>query len=180
MGLICPWGCGWKGSAIDYSEHYDECPARVCPKCGSTDVLFYRKEAIECLTCGNRWPRKEVPEAPEIPAEVPVEEKPEVKDEELAPKIFKTEEEFRSWLEKHGVTAEPRPHAGLFKDDKRVGSYFETAEGIQVDLAEDAKTWLIRDEVFVEVEAGEEAMVEKPLETPVKEEAGESSGETAA
>ncbi len=48
-----------------------------------------------------------------------------------------------------------------------------------MDLAEDAKTWLIRDEVFVEVEAGEEKMVEKPIETPVEEEAGESSGETA-
>lgn len=65
---------------------------------------------------------------------------------------------------------------GLFKDDKRVGSYFETAEGIQVDLAEDAKTWLIRDEVFVEVEAGEEMMVEKPIETPV-EETGEETPE---
>jgi len=101
MSLTCPWGCGWKGSALDYLEHYNECPARVCPKCGSTDVFFHRKDAIECLTCGNRWPRKEVPE--------------------------------------------------------------------------DAKTWLIRDEVFVEVEAGEEMMVEKPLETPVEEEAGESS-----
>ena len=46
-------------------------------------------------------------------------------------------------------------------------------------LADDAKIWLIRDEVFVEVEAGEESMVEKPLETPVEEDAGESSGETA-
>lgn len=58
----------------------------------------------------------------------------------------------------------------------RVGSYFETDEGIQVDLAEDAKTWLIRDEVFVEVEAGEEMMVEKPIETPV-EETGEETPE---
>jgi hypothetical protein len=60
-----------------------------------------------------------------------------------------------------------------------VGSYFETSDGIQVVLAEDAKTWLIRDDVFVEVEAEEEKMVEKPIETPVEEEAGESSGETA-
>jgi hypothetical protein len=122
------------------------------------------------LTCGNKWPRKKVPETPEIPAEVSVEE------EKLAPEIFKTEEEFRGWLEKHGLIAEPRPHAGLFKDDKCVGSYFETSEGIQVVLAEDAKTWLIRDEVFVEVEAGEEKMVEKPIETPV-EETGEETPE---
>jgi len=42
-----------------------------------------------------------------------------------------------------------------------VRSYFETDEGIQVDLAEDAKTWLIRDDVLVEVEAGEEAELER-------------------
>lgn len=123
--------------------------------------------------CGNKWPRKKVPEAPEIPSEVSVEE------EKLTSKIFKTEEEFRGWLERQGLTAEPRPHAGLFRDGKCVGSCFETSEGIQVVLAEDAKTWLIGDEVFVEVEAGEEAMVEKPIETPVEKEAGESSGETA-
>lgn len=32
-----------------------------------------------------------------------------------------------------------------------------------------SKTWLIRDKVFVEVEADEERMVEKPIETPVEE-----------
>jgi len=171
MGLLtCPWGCGWQGPADEYLKHYDKCPSRVCPKCGSSNIFFYRKDAIECLTCGNKWLRKKFPEAPEISTEVPVEE------EKLAPKIFKTEEEFRGWLEKQGLTAEPRPHAGLFKGDKCVGSYFETSEGIQVVLAEDAKTWLIRDEVFVEVEAGEEAMVEKPIETPV-EETGEETPE---
>jgi hypothetical protein len=30
-----------------------------------------------------------------------------IEDEKLAPKIFKTEEEFHGWLEKHGLTAEP-------------------------------------------------------------------------
>jgi len=64
MSLTCPWGCGWKGSADEYSKHYNECPAR-----------------------------KKVPEAP------PPEE------EKLAPKIFRTEEEFRGWLEKQGLTA---------------------------------------------------------------------------
>jgi len=163
--LKCPWGCGWKGSAEEYSKHYDECPARVCPKCRSSNIFFYRKDALECLKCGNKWPRKEVP----------VEEKPE----KPAQKIFKTEEEFRSWLKRQGLTAEPEPRKGLFKNGKRVGSYFETSEGVQVDLAEDAKTWLIRDKVFVEVEAAdEEAMVEKPIETPVEEEAGESSKDT--
>jgi len=152
MGLLkCPWGCGWQGPADEYSKHYDECPARVCPKCGSSNISFYRKDAIECLTCGNRWPRKMVR----------LKEKTEVEEGKLAPRIFKTEEEFRGWLEKHGLTAEPRPHAGLFKDDKCVGSYFETSDGIQVALTEDAKTWLIRDKVFVEVEAEEENMVEK-------------------
>jgi hypothetical protein len=82
---------------------------------------------------GIKWPRKNVP----------LEEKPEVEEEKLAPKIFKTEEEFRGWLEKQGLTAEPRPHAGLFKNDKRVGFYFETSEGIQVVVAEDAKTWFV-------------------------------------
>jgi hypothetical protein len=94
---------------------------------------------------------------------VRLEEKTEVEEGKLVPRIFKTEEEFRVWLEKHGLTAEPRPHAGLFKDDKCVGSYFETSDGIQVALTEDAKTWLIRDKVFVEVEAEEENMVEKPM-----------------
>jgi len=166
--LKCPRGCGWQGPADEYLKHYDECPARVCPKCGSSNIFFYRRDALECLTCGNRWPRKRVA----------LEEKPEVEEEKLTPRIFKTEEEFRVWLEKHGLTAEPRPHAGLLKDDKQVGTYFETSEGIHVALTGDAKTWLIRDDVFVEVEAGEEAMVEKPMETPVEEEAGESSGET--
>lgn len=163
--LMCPWGCGWQGPAEEYSKHYDECPVRVCPKCGSSNIFFYRRDALECLTCGNKWPRKDVP----------VEEKPE----KPAPKIFKTEEEFHGWLERQGLTAEPESNAGLFKNGKRVGSYFETSEGVQVDLAEDAKTWLIRDKVFVKVEAAdEEAMVEKPIETPVEEETGESSGET--
>jgi len=171
--MKCPWGCGWQGLADEYLRHYDGCPSRVCPKCGSSNISFYRKDSLECLTCGNKWPRKKVPETPEMPSQVSVE------DEKLAPKIFKTEEEFRGWLEKHGLTAEPRPNAGLFKDDKRVGSYFETSDGIQVALTEDAKTWLIRDDVFMEVEADEQKMVEKPIETPVEEEAGESSGETA-
>ena len=158
--MECPWGCGWKGDPSEYLKHLETCPkhpdAQKPPSQDEKVHKFLEKVAAE--------------EVVEGPAETPVEE------EKLAPKIFKTEEEFRSWLEKHGITAEPRPMTGLFKDDKRVGSYFETAEGIQVDLAEDAKTWLIRDEVFVEVEAGEEMMVEKPIETPV-EETGEETPE---
>jgi len=87
--MKCPWGCGWQGPADEYLKHYDECPSRVCPKCGSSNISFYGKDALECLTCGNKWPRKKVPETRETPSEVSVE------DEKLAPKIFKTEEEFR-------------------------------------------------------------------------------------
>jgi ribosomal protein L37AE/L43A len=160
--MKCYWGCGWEGTPSQYSEHYNICPAKVCPKCGSTNIFFYRVDEIECLQCGNKWKKGEVPKVEE--------------EKVITSKTFKTEEEFRDWLRKHKLTAEPRPGTGLFKNGDRVGSYFETDEGIQVDLAEDAKTWLIRDEVFVEVEAGEEMMVEKPIETPV-EETGEETPE---
>jgi len=99
---------------------------------------------------------------------VKVEEAPPAEEKVVPSKTFKTEEEFRDWLRKHKLTAEPRPGTGLFKNGDRVGSYFETDEGIEVDLI-DAKTWLIRDATYMAVEGEEEAArVEVPLETPVE------------
>jgi len=118
--MKCPWGCGWEGTASQYSEHYDICPAKVCPRCGGTSIFFFRVDEIECITCGHRWKKGEV---------VKVEEAPPVEEKVVTSKTFKTEEEFRGWLREQKLTAEPPPHAGLFKGDKRVGSYFETSEG---------------------------------------------------
>ena len=165
--MKCPWCEEWEGPAAEYHKHYKECPAKVCPKCGSTNIFFYQKDAIECLTCGHRWKKGEVPKLEEAPPE-----------KEKITKTFKTEDEFRAWLAEQKLTAEPRPGTGIFKNGDRVASYFETKEGIEVDLI-DAETWLVRDETLVEVEG----RVEEPLETPVEapeetpvEEAGEALG----
>ena len=153
--MKCYWGCGWEGTASQYNEHYNICSAKVCPKCGSKNTFFFRVDEIECITCGHQWKKGEVPK---------VKEEPPPEEEKVVPsKTFKTEEEFRGWLRKQRLTAEPRPGTGLFKNGDRVGSYFETDEGIEVDLI-DAETWLIRDETYVEVEG----KVEEPLQTPVE------------
>ncbi|MCL6579246.1 MAG: hypothetical protein K6T73_07650 [Candidatus Bathyarchaeota archaeon] len=104
---------------------------KFVPSAGAQIFSFFRVDEIECITCGHQWKKGEVPKVEE--------------EKVIISKTFKTEEEFRDWLRKHKLTAEPRPGTGLFKNGDRVGSYFETDEGIQVDLAEDAKTWLIRD-----------------------------------
>jgi len=150
--MKCPWGCRWEGTAAEYNEHYKICPKKVCPRCNSTNVFFIRVDEIECITCGHQWKKgkaRKVEEAPEEKA--------------VTSKTFKTEEEFRDWLRKQKLTAEPRPGTGLFKNGDRVGTYFETDEGIEVDLI-DAETWLIRDETYVEVEG----KVEEPSQTPVE------------
>ena len=152
--MECPWGCGWEGTASQYSEHYAICPAKVCPKCGSRNIFFFRVDKIECITCGHQWKKGEAPK---------VEEAPPPEEKVVTSKTFKTEEEFRGWLREQKLTAEPRPGTGLFKNGDRVGTYSETDEGIEVDLI-DAETWLIRDETYVEVEG----KVEEPLETPVE------------
>ena len=96
--------------------------------------------------------------------------KPE-KAKERYRKSFKTEDEFREWLRKQGIKATPRPYTQLYKNEKQVGIYFETAEGFEVELGEDAETWLIRDETYLKVEpANEEVTLEQPLETPIKKE----------
>jgi len=163
--MECPWGCGWEGTAAEYNEHYKICPKKVCPRCNSANVFFIQVDEIECITCGHQWKKGEAPKAEEAS---PPEEKV------VTSKTFETEEEFRDWLGKQKLTAEPRPGTELFRNGDRVGTYFETDEGIEVDLI-DAETWLIRDETYVEVE-GE---VEEPLQTPVEapEEADEPSEE---
>jgi len=99
---------------------------------------------------------------------VKVEEASPAEEKVVTSKTFKTEEEFRGWLREQKLTAEPRPGTGLFKNGDRAGSYFETDEGIEVDLI-DAETWLIRDATYMAVEGEEEAArVEAPLETPVE------------
>jgi len=168
--MRCYWCQEWEGTPSEYHEHYKVCPKKVCPRCGGTNIFFFRVDEIECITCRHQWK---------------VEEAPPPEEEKVVPsKTFKTEEEFRDWLRKQKLTAEPRPRTGLFKNGDRVGSYFETDEGIEVDLI-DTETWLIRDETLVEVEG----KVEEPLETPVEapeevveeetpvEEAGEVSEE---
>lgn len=75
MTFICPWGCGWEGSAEEYSQHYLECPSKVCPKCGGRNVLFYQVSALKCETCGHKWERAKkekalrIPQKPEKPEE---------------------------------------------------------------------------------------------------------------
>jgi len=114
-----------------------------------------------------------------LPKEAPEEKVEEAKKPEKAKeryrKSFKTEDEFREWLRKQGIKATPRPYTQLYKSEKQVGIYFETAEGFEVELGEDAETWLIRDETYLKVEpANEEVTLEQPLETPIKKEDGGS------
>jgi len=65
--MKCPWGCGWEGTPSQYSEHYNECPAKVCPKCGSTNIFFFRVDEIQCIVCGHTWKKGEVPKVEEAP-----------------------------------------------------------------------------------------------------------------
>jgi len=65
--MKCYWGCGWEGTTSQYNEHYDICPAKVCPKCGSTNIFFFRVDEIECITCGHQWKRGEVVKVEEAP-----------------------------------------------------------------------------------------------------------------
>jgi len=90
--MKCPWGYGWEGSPSQYAEHYNECPAKVCPRCGSTKIFFYRVDEIECLQCSNKWKKGEAPKVEEAP--------PPKEEKVVTSKTFKTEEEFRDWLRK--------------------------------------------------------------------------------
>jgi len=65
--MKCAWGCGWEGTAAEYNEHYKICPKKVCPRCNSTNVFLVRTDEIECITCGYRWKKGEVPKAEEAP-----------------------------------------------------------------------------------------------------------------
>ena len=146
--MKCPWTCGWEGKTELYIKHLEKCPKYP----GAKKILAHEEKVYEFLE-------------EEVAKVKAGEEKLEVEEEKKKhSKVFKSWEEFLDWLAKQGITAEPRPHTGLYKDDKRVGAYFETSEGIRVDLVEDAETWLIRDKVFVEVEG----KVEEPLQTPVE------------
>lgn len=152
--MKCPWECGWEGPPEEYAKHYDECPNKICPECGSTQIFFYKKDHLQCLVCGNKWKKGEIPKLKEAPPK-----------KEKITKTFKTEEEFRAWLTEENLTAEPRPGTGIFKNGDRVASYFETEKGIEVDLI-DTDTWLYRDGAFLKVETEEGVSLEAPLELP--------------
>lgn len=74
-----------------------------------------------------------------------------------------------TWLAENGLTAEARPGTGIFRGEDRVASYFETDEGIEVDLL-DMKTWLYRNATFMKVETSNGLTLEAPVETPVEKE----------
>lgn len=160
--MKCPWECGWEGPPEKYAKHYDECPNKICPKCGSTQIFFYKKDHLQCLVCGNKQKKGEIPKLKEAPPE-----------KERIIKTFKTEEEFHAWLTEQGLTAEPRPGTGILKGEDRVASYFETKEGIEVDLI-NSETWLYTNDVFMKVETEEGVTLEEPIETPVEKEVGEA------
>jgi len=66
----CYWGCGWEGTLSQYSQHYNICPAKVCPRCGGTNIFFLRVDEIECITCGHQWKKREEVKTKEtLPAE---------------------------------------------------------------------------------------------------------------
>jgi len=60
--MKCAWGCGWEGTATEYTEHYKICPKKVCPRCSSTNVFFIRVDEIQCIVCGHTWKKGEVEE----------------------------------------------------------------------------------------------------------------------
>ena len=147
--MECPFGCGWEGE--EFSEHFNVCPAKVCPHCGSTNVFFIRVDKIECVQCKHTWPKP--PQAPP--------------EKEHIIKTFKTEDEFRAWLSEQKLTAEPLPGTGILKGEDRVASYFETKEGIEVDLV-NSNTWRYTNDVFMKVETEEGVALEEIIETPVE------------
>lgn len=154
--MKCPFGCGWEGPEEKYLQHFDKCPNKVCPECGSNNTFFLAVDKIECISCGHIWPKSKAPPKKEIF------------------KTFKTENEFMTWLAENGLTAEARPGTGIFRGEDHVASYLDTKEGIEVDLV-NAETWRIRNETFLKIETENGlALVEEPVETPV-EEAGEPS-----
>jgi hypothetical protein len=65
---------------------------KFVPSAGAPIFSFFELDEIECLQCGNKWKKGEVPK---------VEEAPPPEEEKVVPsKTFKTEEEFRDWLRK--------------------------------------------------------------------------------
>ena len=53
--MECPFGCSYEGE--DLSDHFNVCPAKVCPECGSKDVFLIRADTLECLQCQHTWPK---------------------------------------------------------------------------------------------------------------------------
>jgi len=153
-----------------------------CPDCGSTNIFYdYRVKEYSCLSCGRKWLREKAIEkkvAEEL-TEYGKEKLPlildklramqkitgMVREEDLyyAVRTAVTRpgfDEVIGYLIRKGEVFAPRPH------------FLKTTE----EAPPEEKTYLIRDETMMEVEAEEGVTLESPLETPV-EEAGQVSEE---
>ena len=187
--MLCPW-CNWKGTPEEYLKHFDVCKKRIEWTSGKKPEMapeehneFVHKQLKKILDEEKAQREIETAKTQETPIEPPITE-PETVAEAVEPpekeehiiKTFKTEDAFRAWLSEKKLIAEPRPRTGIFKGEDRVASYFETKEGIEVDLV-DSETWLYRDGVFMKVEIDGEAM-ETPVEAP-EEGVEETSEETS-